>query len=155
MLKLMDELIDAYLDNDFEHPYFLDLQTGEVILDLDESYTGEPGIDWEDEENEDRYTDVRKIDSDEAYSVRMKFAQQTDSDPKMKLFDALEGHKPFRRFKDVLSELDIWEEWDSFERRYAEEEIKLWMEHDKLNYDELAERYKQTALNKWAELENN
>lgn len=39
-MKLMDELIDAYLDNNFEHPYYLDLHTGQVILDLDESYTG-------------------------------------------------------------------------------------------------------------------
>ncbi|TFE24720.1 UPF0158 family protein [Cohnella luojiensis] len=142
MPQLMDELIDAYLDNDFEHPYFLDLQTGEVILDMDEIYTGEPSIDWEDEENEDRYVDVPKIDSNEAYYVMMKFAKQTDSDPKMKLFDALEGHKPFRRFKDTLTQLDIWEEWNRFERHYAEEEIKLWMEGVKLNYDELAERYK-------------
>ncbi|MNC20586.1 hypothetical protein D3C75_685420 [compost metagenome] len=50
-MKLMDELIDAYLDNNFEHPYYLDLHTGQVILDLDEAYTGEPGIDWDDEEN--------------------------------------------------------------------------------------------------------
>ncbi|HUC92056.1 MAG TPA: hypothetical protein VMS09_08515 [Paenibacillus sp.] len=57
----MDELIDAYLDNNFEHPYFLELQTGEVVLDMDEIYTGEPGIDWEDEENTDRYADVPKI----------------------------------------------------------------------------------------------
>lgn len=47
-MQLMDELIDAYLDNSFEHPYFLDLQTGQVLLDIDEAYTGEPGIDWND-----------------------------------------------------------------------------------------------------------
>lgn len=38
-MKLMDELIDAYLDNNFEHPYYLDLHTGQVILDMDKVYT--------------------------------------------------------------------------------------------------------------------
>jgi hypothetical protein len=141
MRQLMDELIDVYLDNNYEHPYFLDLQTGQVILDMDEIYTGEPSIDWEDEENKDRYVDVPKIDN-EAYFVMVKFAKRTESDPEMKLFDALEGHKPFRRFKDTLSQLDIWEEWNSFERQYAEEKIKSWMGRHDLNYDELEKRYR-------------
>ena len=66
-MQLMDELIDAYLNTNFEHPYFLNLQTGQVILDVDESYTGEPGIDWDDEENEERYIVIPKIDSNEAF----------------------------------------------------------------------------------------
>lgn len=44
-MKFMDELTDAYLDNNFEYPYYLDLQTGQVILDMDEAYSGEPSID--------------------------------------------------------------------------------------------------------------
>jgi hypothetical protein len=126
-MQLMDELVDAYLDNNFEHLYYLDLQTGQVILDLDEAYTGESRIDWDDEENEERYIGIPKITSNEAYYIRMQFAKRTDKDPEMKLFDALNGYKPFRRFKDVLSELDAWEEWNEFERRYAEEEIKDWL----------------------------
>lgn len=27
----------------FEHPYYLDIETGQVVLDMDEVYTGEPG----------------------------------------------------------------------------------------------------------------
>lgn len=87
---------------------------------------------------------VPKIDSNEAYKVMVKFAQRTDSDPEMKLFDALEGYKPFRNFRDMLSQLGIREEWNSFERQYANEEIKQWMELNKLPYDELAERYKSS-----------
>jgi hypothetical protein len=94
-LELMDELVDAYLDNNIEHPYYLDLQTGQVILNMDEAYTGEPGIDWENEENEERYIDIPKITSDEAYFFMMKFAKQTELDPDMKLFDALDGHRPW------------------------------------------------------------
>ncbi|WP_379145886.1 UPF0158 family protein [Paenibacillus sp. sgz500992] len=140
-MKLMDELIDAYLDNNFEHPYYLDLHTGQVILDLDEAYTGEPGIDWDDEENEERYIDIPKIDSNEAFYVMTKFAQRTESDPEDELFDALGGNKPFRRFKDALDRLDIWEEWNRFENKYAEEAIQSWMDRFELDYNEFSEKH--------------
>jgi hypothetical protein len=140
-MNLMDQLIDAYLDNYLEHQYYLDLQTGQVILDLDEAYSGEPGIDWDDEENEERYLHVPKINSDTGYYVMVQFAKRTESDPEMKLFDALDGRKPFRRFKDVLSELDLWEEWDKFERKYSEEEIQAWLERWDIVYEQLAELY--------------
>jgi hypothetical protein len=34
---------------------------------MDEGYTGEPGIDWDDEENEERFIDIPKIDSNESF----------------------------------------------------------------------------------------
>jgi hypothetical protein len=145
-MELMDELAEAYLDNSFEHRYYLDLETGQVIIDWDESYTGEPGIDWEDEANEERYADVPKITSDEAYYVRVQFAKQTESDPALKLFEALEGYKPFRRFKDVLYELDLWDEWNRFERQYANEQIRLWMERFEWSYDQMSSLYRASVL---------
>ena len=101
-------------------------------------------IDWDDEESEDRYIGIPKITSHEAYSVMMAFAKQTDKDPEMKLFDALDGNKPFRRFKDALYELDAWEEWNEFERQSAEQEIKDWLEWFELSYEQLEELYKNS-----------
>lgn len=69
---------------------------------MDEAYTGEPGIDWDDEENEERYIGIPQLASNEAYFVMTQFAKRTESDPEMKLFDALNGYKPFRRFKDMF-----------------------------------------------------
>lgn len=142
-MQLMDELIDAYLDSNVEHPYFLDLQTGQVILNMDEEYTGELGIDWDDEENEERYIDIPKRDSNESFFVMTKFAQRTESDPEDKLFDALNGYKPFRKFKDTLYELDLWDEWNTFEHEFAKERIQSWMEQNKLDYNELNEKHKK------------
>ncbi|MNC20585.1 hypothetical protein D3C75_685410 [compost metagenome] len=70
-----------------------------------------------------------------------KFAQRTESDPEDKLFDALDGNKPFRRFKDTLDRLDIWEEWNKFENKYAEEAIQSWMDQFELDYNELSEKH--------------
>lgn len=94
------------------------------------------------EENEERYIDIPKIDSNEAFYVMTKFAQRTESDPENKLFDALDGNKPFRRFKDTLYELDFWEEWNQFEKKLAEEEIQTWMNHYELDYTELSAKHK-------------
>lgn len=146
-MQFIDELIGAYLDNNFEHPYYLDLQTGQVILDMDEAYTGEPCIDWDDEENEERYIDIPKIDSNEAFNVMTKFAQRTESDPEDKLFEALNGNKPFRRFKDALYELDLWEEWNKFENKHAVEAIQSWIERFELDFNELNEKHKNNHHN--------
>ena len=143
-MNLMDELVEAYLDNNFEHPYFLDLQTGQVIPDLDETYTGEPGIDWDDEENEERYEPIPKITSDEAYGLMVKFARQMDSNLADKLFNALDRPKPFRRFRDMLFELDLRDEWNSFERKMAEEEINSWIEQDQIPYELLNKKYQKS-----------
>ncbi|WP_262676355.1 UPF0158 family protein [Paenibacillus sp. J5C2022] len=142
-MKLINELIDAYLDNHLEHPYYLDLQTGEVVLDLGAVYTGEPGIDWDDEENEERYVDIPKVGSDEAYRIMIKFAQRTPSDPEDKLFDALNENRPFRKFKDMIYRLDLEDEWYAFERDYAAEQLKYWLERNDLDYKELSEKYNQ------------
>lgn len=141
-MQLMDELIDAYLDNNLEHPYYLDLQTGEVVLNLDETYTGEPGIDWDDEESEERYVYIPKIESSEAYRVMKKFAQSTESDPDDMLLAALDGYKPFRGFKDTLYDLNLWDSWNHFERELAEEAIRVWIEEEGLDYEELNSKYK-------------
>ncbi|MEW9668217.1 hypothetical protein [Ammoniphilus sp. 3BR4] len=60
----------------------------------------------------------------------------------MKLFNALDGQRPFRRFKDTLYELDLWDEWNKFERQKAEEEIQFWIDRYELPFDQLAELYK-------------
>lgn len=137
METLMDELAEAYLDHNMECWYYLDLHTGTVISDMNGELLDEYGIDLDDEENDERYLQIPKIDSHEAYHVRVKFAQYTDKDPADRLFDALNGNKPFRRFKDALYDLNLWDDWNRYEREYADEQINWWLEQIKLIYSEL------------------
>lgn len=60
------------------------------------------------------------------------------------VFQKFTQTRPFRRFRDTLNELDICEEWNPFEQKYAEEEILSWMERSELNYNELYEKYLAT-----------
>jgi hypothetical protein len=45
------------------------------------------------------------------------------------------------KFKDALSDLDLWNEWNEFERDYAEQAIRFWLERERLSYDQLAELF--------------
>ncbi|WP_285229582.1 hypothetical protein [Paenibacillus albidus] len=37
--------------------------------------------------------------------------------------------------------MDIWEEWNKFENKYAEEAIQWWMDRFELDYNELSEKH--------------
>ncbi|BFT75455.1 UPF0158 family protein [Paenibacillus sp. P36] len=93
-------------------------------------------------EEVDRNILIPKIDSNEAFRVMANFSHSTQSDPNGRLFDALSGNKPFRRFKDMLYELNMWDEWNKYQNQYAEKEIQSWMEESELNFNELDEKYK-------------
>lgn len=136
-MTLWNELIDAYLDNDMEHRYFLDLQQGIVVMDWDESVTGEPGIDWDDPQSMDRYSAVPQCTTPEAYSWRERFAAD---DATGQLADALHRNRPFRRFKDALADLRLWDAWNVYEREWAERVLKDWVEQLPLAYDVLQAR---------------
>lgn len=44
-----------------------------------------------------------------------------------------------------MYELGAWDEWNKFERRYAEEEIKDWLERFGLSYEQLVEAYNSSC----------
>ena len=140
-MTLMDELVDTYLEGNMEFNNYLDLETGTIVADLDEEVTGEPGIDWDDPRSLERYIDIPQLTSDEAYWVRVRFAGRTEGDSQGLLSDALNGHKPFRRFKDALSRLRLWDEWNKFERDWALRELQFWVEQLPMPYETLAKRY--------------
>ena len=90
-MTLWDEFVDAYLDNNIEHRWFLDLEQGIVVIDWDEAAT-----DWDDP----RYVSIPQCTSSEAYSWRERFAAQDSSG---RLEDALTRNRPFRYFKGLFA----------------------------------------------------
>jgi hypothetical protein len=140
MMTLLDELIDAYLDSDIDHRCAVDMVQGIIVLDWDEAVTGEPGIDWEDPESEERYCAIPQCRNDEAYECRQRFAAQDSSG---RVSDALNHSRPFRHFKDALSELALWDDWNAFERAWAQSELEPWMQTLPVPYSVLADRYRE------------
>ncbi|MDQ0220432.1 hypothetical protein ELQ35_15395 [Peribacillus cavernae] len=89
----MDELIDAYLFNSMEMSSVLDTENGSVILDADESLTGEPEIDWDDEEASEHLLPILQITSDDAYRVMERFAGTQSEEATEQLWGALNRRK--------------------------------------------------------------
>jgi len=129
-MDIMDELIDAFLDYNEEHQYYLDIDNKRVIAETDSSISGEDEIDWDDLESEDRYIEVPKLSINDAFDVRENFSETVDGVNREKLLNALEQRKPFRTFKDVLLQLGLDEQWYEFENNYGKTQIEEWLEEE-------------------------
>ncbi|KOS63831.1 UPF0158 family protein [Lysinibacillus sp. FJAT-14222] len=128
-MKLLDELAEAFLDgfND-EMSYVLNRRTGEVLLDAPEALTGEPEIDWDDEEVAADLVMIPTVSSSEMYDVMVSFAKKQPDSITIHLTNVLNGNKPFRFFKEKINELGIENHWYEFEQDYAKSRMTEWLE---------------------------
>jgi len=98
-LKLLDELADVFLyGNDEEMSYVLNRRTGEVLLDAPEALTGEPEIDWDDEEVAADLVMIPSVSSSEMYDVMISFAKKQPDSITIHLMNVLNGNKAFSIF---------------------------------------------------------
>jgi hypothetical protein len=122
-MNLLNELIDTYFMNNMEDAYY-DVIEKKIVYDLDES-----DFDWDEEEGFERYQIIPTITSPEAFQLMERFTESVeDEQNRNKLFYALRGHKPFRRFKDTLDEIGLRDEWFAFEYQYGKVQIEEWLE---------------------------
>ncbi|MFT3912567.1 MAG: UPF0158 family protein [Anaeromyxobacteraceae bacterium] len=135
----LDEFLIAFDDNDPGHRGFVDLQTGEVF-----SYFEGGDNEWlpvEDEEelgDEERFLEIEPQPSHEGYQDMEDFAEAC-SDRRLgaKLDAALEGKRPFRRFKDVLLDHPAERErWFAFSNERVEACAKAWLDGEGIPYVE-------------------
>jgi len=97
-MKLTEKLAEEFLYYTDEMQAVLDRVTGEILYDADESLTGEPGIDWDDETARNLVL-VPQISSAEAFEVMQQFAEKQKRLDQEVLRKALEGKKPFGNLK--------------------------------------------------------
>ena len=124
----MDELVDAFLSGDLEISYVFNRQSGEILLDAPQSLTGEPEIDWDDEEVVEFLVEIPQISSEEAHEVMVRFAKKQNMLLAEQLLAILNGRKPFRTFKDKVCQLGIERQWYDFEYGFAKERMTEWLE---------------------------
>jgi len=129
--------------------YYLDTQTGEVIwVDrflFDQIKAGkEPDMelvpDWQQkqleamraifEDTEERYQRVPEVWSDKAYEIMVNFIRTVRNHRIADaLWNAIEGRKPFRRFKDTLHRYpELLNTWYRFEEEAYKEIAKEWLD---------------------------
>lgn len=139
MLPFKEDLINHYEMNGMDLPIYLDLYTGHFQLD-NEALSGVPGIEWDDEESDERYLALPKQDSREEFQWMEEFALQISDENKQKaLENVLNRRKPFRNFKDAVFEQGVREEWFEFRRKMIEKEMVSWLEFNNISVSRMEE----------------
>ncbi len=142
------ELDAAFQSSSFEMRYYLDLETGDVVMVTDEiaGYLEDPPdwelSDWMKEAIEEarqveagygtRYIRVPQADTREDYRDMERFISTVhNSELRDRLWQAIEGRGAFRYFKDVLAEHPAErEQWFSFKDRCIYERVADWLESE-------------------------
>lgn len=132
-MKLIEELVEAFLNGNEEMPYVFNTQTKEVILDMPESSTGEAEIDWDDADASEFLVRIPQMSGPEAYDLMTRFAEKQDAEIANQLVEVLNGQKPFRSFKDKIKGQGIENEWYDFENNYAKSKMLTWLTEYELN----------------------
>ena len=127
----LDELCSAMDDSSYEHEYYLNLQTGEILfisdyMDDEESSKLRDKID----EQPDRYERIPKVESREGYEDMEDFIATVEDDHLAELLQlAIDGKGAFRRFKDVLARYPVERErWFRFRDERIEQRTLEWLD---------------------------
>jgi hypothetical protein len=101
----LDELCSAMEDSSYEHNYYLDMETGEILLISD--YMDEEEIEKLScmiDEDPEQYKKIPRAESHEGYEDMEDFIATVEDEHLAELLEvAIAGKGAFRRFKDVLA----------------------------------------------------
>ena len=102
----LEELRFAMEDASYEHRYFLDTETGDVIVasEMFDDEETQQQLTEIDEAEPGRYLQVRRADSREGYDDMQDFIDTVSDEHLQELLNvAIQGRGAFRRCKDVLA----------------------------------------------------
>ena len=128
----LDGLCEAMEDSSYEHEYFLDLETGEILFISDYLYD-EESRELKDHIDEDfeRHERIPKAESHEGYQDMVDFIATVHDERLAELLEvAINGKGAFRRFKDVLLNYpEERERWFKFKDERMEERAIEWLDN--------------------------
>jgi hypothetical protein len=127
----LDELCSAMADSSYEHEYYLDLETGEILFIsdyMDDEETGK--LKDQVEEDSDRYERIPEAESHEGYEDMVDFIATVKDERLVELLEvAINGKGAFRRFKDMLLNYpEERERWFQFKDDRMEEKALEWLD---------------------------
>ncbi len=127
----LEELRFAMEDASYEHRYFLDTETGDVILAsemFDDEETQRQLTEIDDAEP-GRYLQVLRADSREGYDDMQDFIDTVSDEHLQELLNvAIQGRGAFRRFKDVLARDPAEQQrWFEFQAARLDARAREWL----------------------------
>lgn len=127
----LDELYSAMEDSSYEHDYYLDLKTGEILF-VSDYVDDEESDKLKDKINEhpERYEQIPKAEPHEGYKDMEDFIATMEDEQLAELLEvAIQGKGAFRRFKDVLARYpEEREMWFRFKDEKMEERALEWLD---------------------------
>jgi hypothetical protein len=126
-----EELRFAMEDASYEHQYFLDTETGEVILvsEYDDDEESTQRREEIDEAQPGRYLQVPRAESSDGYEDMQEFIDTVSAKPFQELLEvAIQGKGAFRRFKDVLARDPAEQQrWFAFQMERLNTRVREWL----------------------------
>ena len=118
-------------DASYEHHYFLDTETGEVILvsEYDDDEASSQRLEAIDEAEPGRYLQVPRAESSDGYEDMQEFIDTVSDKPLQQLLEvAIHGKGAFRRFKDVLARDPAEQQrWFAFRMERLNTRVREWL----------------------------
>ena len=126
-----EELRFAFEDASYEHRYFLDTETGEVILvsEYDDDEESTQRLEAIDEAEPGRYLQVPRAESRDGYEDMQEFIDTVSDKGLQQLLQvAIRGKGAFRRFKDVLARDPAEQQrWFAFQMERLNTRVREWL----------------------------
>jgi hypothetical protein len=126
-------------DASYEHQYFLDTDSGEVILvsEYDDDEESRQRLEAIDEAEPGRYVEVPRAESRDGYADMQEFIDTVSDKRLQELLEvAIQGKGAFRRFKDVLgrdpAEL---QRWFAFQMERLDTRVREWLADEGIRSD--------------------
>ena len=126
----MDELSSAMEDSSYEHHYYLNLETGEIVFISDYMDEEIEELRHKIDENHDYYKPIPRTESYEGYEDMEDSIATVEDERLAELLEvAINGKGAFRRFKDVLARYpNERERWYRFKDDKTKERALEWLE---------------------------
>jgi len=126
----LGELCEAMENNSYEHEYFLDVETGEILF-ISGYLSDEETRELKDriKEDSERYERIPRAEPNEGYEDMVDFIATVNNERLAELLEvAINGKGAFRRFKDVMRNYpEESERWFKFKDERIEERALEWL----------------------------
>ncbi|MDZ5783249.1 UPF0158 family protein [Marinococcus luteus] len=142
-MALMDDLVEAYLQQFDEFMFVLDKKLGLVFV---ETVSEDTPLSWSSEESANLVA-IPTITKAESTRLMQDFASKQADDKEESLKKALEQEDRFLSFEKQVEEFGLENEWEQFERDNAKKYVQDWLQLLQLDYNELNEKHAIHAAN--------